>query len=46
MAIKGGEIKYSVSFDVNMQRLNQAFDKIRQLTTHDLMKINPDINTD
>lgn len=46
MAIKGGEIKYSVSFDVNMQHLNQAFDKIRQLTTHDLMKINPDINTD
>ena len=46
MAIKGGEIKYSVSFDVNMQRLNQAFDKIRKLTTHDLMKINPDINTD
>lgn len=46
MAIKGGEIKYSVSFDVNMQRLNQAFDKIRQLTAHDLMKINPNINTD
>lgn len=46
MAIKGGEIKYSVSFDVNMQRLNQAFDKIRQLTTHDLMEINPNINTD
>ena len=46
MAIKGGEIKYSVSFDVNMQHLNQAFDKIRQLTAHDLMKINPNINTD
>lgn len=46
MAIKGGEIKYSVSFDVNMQRLNQAFNDIKKLTTHDLMKINPEINLD
>lgn len=46
MAIKGGEIKYSVSFDVNMQRLNQAFNEIKKLTTRDLMKLNPEINID
>ena len=44
MAIKGGEIKYSVGFDVNIQRLNQAFNDIKKLSTHDLMKINPEIN--
>ena len=29
MAIKGGEIKYSVSFNVNTSQLTKAFDKIQ-----------------
>ena len=29
MAIKGGEIKYSVSFDINTQKVTKAFDKIQ-----------------
>ena len=41
MAIKGGEIKYSVSFDINTQNVTKAFDKIRNLTTSDLKKISP-----
>lgn len=41
MAINGGEIKYSVNFDVKTQQLTQAFDKIRNLSTSDLMTINP-----
>ena len=44
MAIKGGEIKYSVSFDINTQNVTKAFDKIRDLTTSDLKKINPEID--
>lgn len=44
MAIKGGEIKYSVSFDVNTSQLTKAFDKIRDLSTADLKKINPQID--
>ena len=40
------ESKYVISFDVNTSQLTKAFDKIRQLTTHDLMDINPNINTD
>lgn len=44
MAIKGGEIKYSVSFDVNTSQLTKAFDKIRDLSTTDLKKINPQID--
>ena len=44
MAIKGGEIKYSVSFDINTQNVTKAFDKIRNLTTSDLKKISPQID--
>ena len=44
MAIKGGEIKYSVSFDVNTSQLTKAFDKTRDLSTADLKKINPQID--
>lgn len=44
MAINGGEIKYSVNFDVKTQQLTQAFDKIRNLSTSDLMTINPKMN--
>ena len=44
MAIKGGEIKYSVSFDINTQNVTKAFDKIRDLTTSDLKKISPQID--
>ena len=41
MAIKGGEIKYSVNFDVDIKNVTKAFDKIRDLTTSDLKKISP-----
>ena len=44
MAIKGGEIKYSVGFDVNTSQLTKAFDKIRDLSPADLKKISPQID--
>lgn len=44
MAIKGGEIKYSVGFDVNTSQLTKAFDKIRDLSITDLKKISPHID--
>ena len=41
MATKGGEIRYGIHFDVDIKNVTKAFDKIRDLTTSDLKKINP-----
>ena len=44
MATKGGEIRYGIHFDVDIKNVTKAFDKIRDLTTSDLKKINPEID--
>ena len=44
MATKGGEIRYGIHFDVDIKNVTKAFDKIRDLTTSDLKKINPQID--